>query len=92
MLNKFIYNYPDSNKEQKIVIFGVKGDIMICKWWPSIRQWVDAKYEQGNCPYGTISYLECDASISQGIVRWCYYSDFARFMNIQQTLNIKEET
>ena len=87
----FEYNYPDSTKEEKIVILGVKGDIMVCKWWPSIRQWVDAKYEQGNCPYGTISYLEYDASISQGIVHWCYYSDFLRFMNLQQIFNIKTE-
>ena len=87
----FVYNYPDSSKEQMIVILGSKGDIIPCKWWPSIRQWVDARYERGNCPYGTISYLEHDCSFSMGIVHWCYYSEFKRFMNIQQNLNIKEE-
>ena len=88
----FTYNYPDSTKEEKIVILDSNGNIILCKWWPSIRQWVDAKYERGNCPYGTISYLENDASISNGIVQWCYYSEFKRFMNIQQNLNIKTET
>ena len=88
----FTYNYPDSTKEEKIVILDSNGNIILCKWWPSIRQWVDAKYERGNCHYGTISYLEYDASISSGIVHWCYYSDFKKFMNIQQILNIKEET
>jgi len=87
----FIYNYPDSNVEEQIVIFDVTGDIMICKWWPSINQWVDAKYERGNCPYGTISYLEHDARIIQGIVQWCYYSEFQKFINSKQILNIKFE-
>ena len=87
----FIYQYPDNTKENKIVVFGVKGDIMVCKWWPSIRQWVDAKYERGNCPYGTISYLEYDASISNGIVQWCYYSEFKKFMDVQQKLKIINE-
>ena len=87
----FVYKYPDSTKEEKIVIFGVKGDVMVCKWWPSIRQWVDVKYEHGNCPYGTISYLQDDGRISGGIVHWCYYSDFERFMNMKQNKNIDYE-
>ena len=87
----FVYNYPDSTKEQMIVILGFKGDIIPCKWLPSIRQWVDTKYTQETCDYGTISYLENDCRFSQGAVHWCYYSEFKRFMNIQQNLNIKEE-
>ena len=87
----FIYNYPDYNVEEQIVIFDVTGDIIICKWLPSINQWVDAKYGSDNCPYGTISYLEHDTRIIQGIVQWCYYSEFQKFINSKQILNIKFE-
>jgi len=84
----FVYNYPDSNIETKIVIFGAKGNIIVCNWRPSIRQWVD---DSQPITMGTISYLEHDCRINQGAVHWCYYSEFVRFMNRQQNLNIKEE-
>ena len=84
----FKYNYPDPKRETKIIVQSVSGEILICEWLESIRQWVDT-----NKPItiATISYLEFDTRISEGHVQWCYMSEFKRFINITQRMNIKEE-
>lgn len=78
----FIYKYPDNNKETKIVVFA-ENTIYICKW--TGKKW---NYIGETRPF---EILEIDYRISKGLVHWCYYSEFERFMNIQQNLNIKEE-
>lgn len=85
----FIYNYPDPNKETKIIVQSTDGDIITCEWWPDIKQWVDTHKPIRR---GVISYLEFDCRISNGSVQWCYMSEFKNFINISQRLKIKEET
>lgn len=80
----FIYKYPDSNKEAKIVIHHPDGSISICNWRSSTKQWVAESDSNW--------YHEFDTRISGGAIHWCYYSDFLRFMNMKQNKNIDYET
>lgn len=84
----FIYNYPDPNKETKIIVQNVDNEIITCEWWPDIKQWVDARKP---ITRSTISYLEFDCRISNGSVQWCYMSELQNFINRNQKLKIKEE-
>lgn len=84
----FIYNYPDPNKETKIIVQNADSEIITCEWWPDIKQWVDSRKP---ITRGTISYLEFDYRISNGSVQWCYMSELQNFINRNQKLKIKEE-
>lgn len=78
----FVYNYPDCKIEDKIVVFA-EDTIYICKW--TGKKW--------NCIGETRPFeiLENDYRISEGLVHWCYYSEFQNFINRQQIFNIKNE-
>jgi len=84
----FIYNYPNPNKETKIIVQSADGDIITCEWRPDIKQWVDARK---SIRRGIISYLEFDCRISNGSVQWCYMSELQNFINRNQKFKIKEE-
>lgn len=84
----FVYNYPDNTVEDTIIVETATDDIIICKWNENIEQWIDT-----SSPVKfAISYNKYDTRFSQGITKWCYYSDFKKFLNRQSILNIKHET
>ena len=84
----FVYNCPNNLIEDTIIVETVDDDIIICKWDNNIRQWVD---NSKPIDFSTISYTEHDIRFINGFTKWCYYSDFKKFLNKQSNLNIRHE-
>lgn len=86
MFVKFTYKYPSPDIDTTIIVETVNDEIITCKWNSSIKQWVDIR--QPLTP-GTVSYLENDVRLKDGIVNWCYMKDFKKFMIDSKRLKIE---
>ena len=83
----FEFNCPNSNVDTFIVVFRCN-NIIICEWNSNLKQWIEINKSISE---PRLFLQEFDNRIVNGNIDWCYYSEFKRFMNFKQMLNIKNE-